>query len=245
MDSTEITEREGMFTASRISELLAEGTGRTRQNYIFDIAHELVEGRSDFQTKEMLHGTINQMNGFDLAFKPIHGGQWFDKFLIVNDMLGASPDIIDLNFVADIKCPYYIHTFFEQRDRLPKKYIAQSMVQMMAAKVDVGYMCLYLTKPETFGQDDWVEYPFSIEERTYIHTVQFDKEMEANILKAVEDNYPLIGQCVKLLNSAVEYDDEQFYRMQYMGTRFLKLKDTNWLNKETCIKHKSIFYTQK
>ena len=235
--------RLGMFTASRISELMASGTGKTRLNYIFDIADELINGSKDFETKAMQHGTINQYDAFDIAFRPKFGGTWYDKFIKVNDKLGASPDILGFDFVADIKCPYSIHNFFEQRDKLPKKYIYQSQVQMMAAKVDVGFMCLYLTKPEEFGID-WTEYPFTVDERTYVHEIQFSKELEENILKSVEDNHPLIGQCVELLNTATELTDIEFYRSQYDGVRYNLLKDTNWLNKETCIKFNNKYYTQ-
>ena len=60
--------RSGMFTASRISELMASGTGKTRLNYIFDIADELINGSKDFETKAMQHGTINQYDAFDISF---------------------------------------------------------------------------------------------------------------------------------------------------------------------------------
>jgi hypothetical protein len=53
-------ERLRMFTASRISDLLAGGAGKSRLNYIFDIASEAVGAKVEVHTKQMEHGTINE-----------------------------------------------------------------------------------------------------------------------------------------------------------------------------------------
>lgn len=236
--------RTGKFTASRISELCSGGQGKTRLNYIFDIAKEMVAGKDDFQTKEMLHGTINQYDAFDLAFKPLYGGAWFDTFVSYNDKLGASPDILGDGFVADIKCPYYIHTFFEQMDKLPKKYGYQVQTQMLTMNVDMGYLCNYLTKPDEYNVQ-WVEYPFILEQRTHIHEIKKSEEIQDEILKAVEDNFPLIGTAHELMLNAKEIAHDEFFFNQFNGVRYLKLKDTNWINKNDCIRFGNDFFTTK
>ena len=59
-----------MFSASRISELLAGGEGKTRNKYILDLAMQEIGIENDFDTKEMRHGIINQINSFEQIIKP-------------------------------------------------------------------------------------------------------------------------------------------------------------------------------
>jgi hypothetical protein len=223
--------RTGMFTASRCGDLLAAGTGKTALNYIFEIAENLNGLKKEVSTKPMLHGIVNEVTAIEILTS-IYGGEPNQTFYKVNDKLGATPDaILEGKWVADSKCQYSIFNYFEQCDKLAKKYYLQLQVQMMALNVDYGYLINYLTKPEEFGQDDWSEYPFPLEERFYIHEVPKDEETCDKILATCEEKYPLIGLADELLRNAKVMDEDEFFYMQFVSKkRYEKLKDINWVN---------------
>lgn len=241
----------GIFTASRIGDLLASGTGKTRLNYIFEIAEANVGAKKSVSTKAMMHGIVNEVTAVQILCS-IHGGapNFADEkqaFYYVNDRLGATPDAIGLDWVGDAKCQFEILNFFEQNERLPKKYYLQVQTQMMALKCDKGYLINYLTKPEEWGEDEWTEYPFPLEDRYFIHEIHKDEEQQYNILKAVEDNFHLIGLATEMLLNAKEVDDYEFFMTQYKDRiKYQKLKDTNWeRNEKEVIRYKNNFYTIK
>ena len=65
-------DKKGMFTASRIGDLLAGGTGKTKLNYIFDIALDLHGLKKEVSTKAMEHGIVNERSAIDILIS-IHG----------------------------------------------------------------------------------------------------------------------------------------------------------------------------
>jgi len=233
--------RKGHFTASRISELLAEGTGKTRLNYIYDVACDVLGAKDDFETSAMRHGTTNQYNAFELAFKPNFGGQWFDEYVPINDKCGASPDVIDVDFVADMKCQFMIDTYLDAIDRTPKKYEYQVQMQMMALGVEYGYVCNYLTRPEKFGED-WVEYNMPLELRYDIKRIEKSEEIHDKILEAVEINYPILQECIAMLGNANVMTEDEFIYKQY--NRELKLRNLkeNWQSKGEIYRFENKFY---
>jgi hypothetical protein len=235
IDITDNIKRVGKPSASRISELLTKGIGKTRMNYIFDLACEKVGVFNKVNTKAMEHGLINQKNGFD-AFVSINSKIlpfvneliWYDKYIAINEMCGASPDAIAKDIVADIKCQYSIDNFIEQTIIIPKKYYAQIQMQMIANKCNSGYLVNYLTKPELYG-DDWEEYPFDLNERIHFHLIKEDAEMQDNILKEVEAATPIIYLLSEKLISATKLNDAEFFYHQLLGKKkYIKLKDTSW-----------------
>lgn len=217
-----------MFSASRISELLAGGSGKTAQNYILDLALQSIGIKEDISTPAMKHGTQNQMNGFDNVVKPLFpNAEWHDEFILINQFCGASPDILDNGSPMDIKCPYYIDTYLEQINKPPTKYFAQVQMQMMACKSDNGRLIFYLTKPEEWGSEEITEYPFPLELRFKIFDFAKDEELQENILKKVDESQPKKEQIIKLLNEAELMDSEQFFYEQLNGYTYRSLKDCN------------------
>lgn len=244
-------ENRGIFTASRIGDLLASGTGKTRLNYIFEIAEANVGAKKSVQTKAMMHGIVNELTAIDILCSK-HGGSHNlidgkQKFYYVNDKLGATPDAIGFDWVGDAKCQFEILNFFEQNEKLPKRYYLQVQTQMMALGCERGYLINYLTKPEEWGEDEWTEYPFPLEDRYYIHEIHKDEEQQYNILKAVDANFDLIGLATEMLLNAKEVDDYEFFMTQYKEkAKYLKLKDTNWeRNEKEVIRYKNNFYVKK
>lgn len=236
------------FSASRISELLAGGTGKTAQSYILDLAMQSIGLRDEVSTLAMKHGIQNQLNGFEQVIKPLFpDAEWHDEFIHINEYCGASPDILDNGNPMDIKCPYYIDTFIEQINKPPTKYFAQVQMQMMACKSDIGRLVFYLTKPEEWGQEtEVIEYPFPLELRFKIFEFKTDEELQENILKKVEESQPKKEQMIKLLTDAELMEVEQFFYEQMNGFSYRKLSDcNNVLNLDKCIRVGDKFYYKK
>ena len=223
------------FSASRLSELLSGGTGKTKNNYIFDLALKAIGADKDIATPAMKHGIQNEPFALQLAQQIIGGKPNVDEngnqiFYPINRYVGATPDLIGDGFVLDSKCNYYIHTFFEQKEKLSAKYHIQVQCQMMALKVDKGYLFNFLTKPEIWGEDEWTEYPFPIEDRYSIHEINPESEIQDKILSESEKWYQWIYYCVDKLSNATLLDDVEFFYKQFTSkVRFLKLKDVNWM----------------
>jgi len=225
--------RRGNFSASRISELLAGGSGKTRMSYILDLSLAIIGIKDDFESAEMRHGTVNQYNAFDKIVKPMFlSAVWYDKYVPIDKDCGSSPDVTIDNFIPlDVKCPYTIYNYLQQRDKLLKKYYLQSQMQMMSFKAPIGYMLLYLTKPETWGQDDWTEYPMPIKDRNHIHEIKADEQSQYEILQAVEKAVPVRDEIVQKLLNAKLLTEEEFFYNQMSANRYRKIKEaSNLLN---------------
>ena len=241
------------FSASRISDLLAGGTGKTRMNYIFELAERTIGIDNSVTTAAMLHGINSEIDALQVLFAHLGNGYYnsdgeggqvsFD----INDYVSATPDGLGDGWTADAKCQYYIHTFFEQNDKLPSGYYNQIQCQMLALNVDKGYLINYLTKPETYGMEDWQEYPFPLEERYFIHEIDKDERVQSDILEYSEKYYPYIGLGKEILQSAKLLDHDEFFYMQFVNrVRFQKLKDVNWIeNDKEVFRFNDIFYVKK
>jgi hypothetical protein len=236
------------FSASRISELLAGGQGKTANNYILDLAMQSIGLKDELSTPAMKHGIQNQLAGFNAVVKPLFpNAEWHDEFILINEFCGASPDILDSGNPMDIKCPFYIDSYLEQINKPPTKYYQQVQMQMLACKADVGHLIFYLTKPEDWGQEtEVVEYPFPLELRFKIFEFKKDEEVHDTILSKVEESEPKKQQMIKLLSDAVLMDEEQFFYEQMSGYAYRKLSDcSNVLNLDKCIRVKDKFYYGK
>lgn len=232
-----------------MSELLAEGTGKTKMNYIFDLACETIGIKRDLLTPAMKHGIENEFYALKIAEKhgfksntDKEGNQQF--YLHSSGFFGATPDAIREDAVLDTKCQYYIHTYIEQRRKLPAKYFIQVQTQMMCLNVNQGYLLNYLTKPEEWGSDTWEEFPIPLDDRYHIHEIKVDAELQDRIQSTCEKYFPYIQICAEILKSAEVLDDTEFFYQQfYSEKRFKKLKDINWIeNIGKIIRHANEFY---
>lgn len=233
-----------LFSASRISELLAGGSGKTAQSYCLDLALQEIGIKEEISTPAMKHGIQNQMNAFETVIKPLYpNAEWHDEFIHINEHCGASPDILDKSDPFDVKCPYYIDTFLEQINSVPKKYYTQVQMQMMACKSDIGRLAFYLTKPEEWGQDECIEYPFPLELRFKIFEFTPDLELQETILAKVDEWQPKKESIVKMLKEAEVIDYEQFFYEQINGYGYRKLADCgNILNLDQITRVGDKFY---
>ena len=108
------------ISASGIGELLTGG--KTGESYLLRKTMEALGIEDNLDTKPMQHGTINQYEAYELIVSEIDNCKWHDIYTPINYYCGASADCIGDLGVYDIKCPYYIDTYLEQCQRLPKKY---------------------------------------------------------------------------------------------------------------------------
>ena len=236
------------FSASRISELLAGGTGKTAQSYILDLALQSLGIKDELSTPAMKHGIQNQLAGFEAVVKPLFpNAEWHDEFILINPFCGASPDILNEGNPMDIKCPFFIDAFIEQINKPPTKYYQQVQMQMLACKADVGHLIFYLTKPEEWGQEtELVEYPFPLALRFKIFEFKKDEEVHDLILSKVEESEPKKQSMIKLLQDAEIMDSEQFFYEQISGYAYRTLSDcNNILNLDKVIRVNDKFYYGK
>ena len=246
-------ENKGRFSASGVSKLCAEGTGATRLGYIYEIALSLVDCKPDITTSAMYHGINNEAAALDILIN-IKGGQHNFNFetgrqesFKVNDYLSATPDAYeDGIWTGDAKCQYSIEGFIEQNSKISKAYNYQVQTQMLALKVDKAYLINYLTKPEEYGQEDWVEYKFPLEDRFYIHEISKDEAICDEILTKAEQYHPMINLAYQQMANATILDEVEFFYSQPKNSlKYKPLKDW-WVNNETEVfRFNNKFYIKK
>jgi hypothetical protein len=230
------------FSASRISELLAKGKGKSKLKYIYDLGAEALGFRRDLNTKEMKHGIANQFDAFEIFRKYKGDCEWWDSSMPYGECLVATPDILADDFVADVKCQFSILNFHKQNETLPRKYWLQSQTQMLCAEKELGYIINYLSKPDVYNEE-WKEYEFEENERLFIHKIDRDESILKIIIAEAEANYPLIFQAEEMLGGATIIDEKDFF---YYGKDFEELRDLNWtLNKKEVFRFLNKFFVKK
>lgn len=233
----------GVFSASRISDLLASG-GKARQSYIYDLCLDVLGLYKNFETKEMLHGTVNQQNAFDFTVKPLFKDavMQHDVYISINKDCGASPDVLIGNDTLDIKCPTLLY-FNAYRHSQPKSMKDQVQMQMMATKADKGYLLFYLSKPETWGEEGWEEYDFErYDDNHYVIEFAKDEAKHEEILKAVEKAAPQRDELLDILVNAEEWDFKTLMRWCRDGNKYDRLKNANNMWNADVFRYDNEFY---
>lgn len=203
--------KKGYFSASRITELLSGGAGKTKQNYILDVCLDMLGLKKEFSNSSMQHGINNEIIAFEDRVKKVFSNAIYqsDVFIPINDNLGASPDVVfsDNNNCLDIKCPTLLK-FHTYKWSTTKAYYDQVQCQLLATKGNMGYLFYYLTKPVTWENgDSWAEYEFEEEDDNYfVKEIPRDDQRQEEILKAVDDAIPLRDDIFYKLLQAPEYD---------------------------------------
>ena len=246
-------ESKGIFSACGASRLCAEGTGKTRLSYIYEIALSMVGCKKELTTKAVFHGITNEVNAVDILLSEKGGQLNYDfeiggqKTFIVNDYLTARPDAYKENeWTGESKCQYTIENFIEQNIKISKTYNYQVQTQMLALKVDTAYLINYLTKPEKFGEENWTEYPFPLEERFFIHEIPKNEAICDEILTKAEKYHPMINLAFEQMANATILDETQFFYNQLKnGIYYKSLKDW-WVNNQSEVyRFDNEFYIQK
>ena len=241
-------DKRGYFSASRITELLAEGTGATRQTYLIDLALDAIGLKKEFDTPQMEHGRNTEHDAFEFCVKPLYPNAFIksDEFELINDELGCSTDVefTDSKDVLDIKCPQ-LKGFLESRKALnvSKQYYDQIQTQLLKTGGEIGYLLYYLQKPVTWGNaDSWQDYDFeNFDDNYFIKEIKKDEKRQEEILKAVEKYAPIKNEIIEMLLNAPELEFKEHFRLN--DEKFRKpIKKSRDILKEKIYKYDNEFY---
>lgn len=151
--------RKGLFTGSRISEIMAAGdkVGAGAITYILQLIQNMeAEPKVDYYSHEMEHGTNTEpeaiaffcdLKGFDLnADDVIYTSLGGTVFFVGDGILGATPDLILPEAICQVKCPnsdtHLRYKLFVNewnfQDELPK-YYDQVQTEMMLCERELCY----------------------------------------------------------------------------------------------------------
>jgi len=151
--------RKGLFTGSRISEIMAGGdkVGAGAITYILNLIQNVeAQPKVDYYSHEMEWGTNTEpeaiayfckLKGFDLnADDVIYTSLGGTVFFVADDILGATPDLILPNAICQVKCPnsdthlrYKLFVNSENfAEELPK-YYDQIQTEMMLCERPLCY----------------------------------------------------------------------------------------------------------
>lgn len=218
-------DRNGYFSASRITQLLAEGSGSTRQSYLIDLALEAIGLKKEFDTPAMQHGRNTEIDAFEYVVKPLFSDAFLksDEFELINDDLGCSTDVEFTNSkrVLDIKCPG-LKGFLEYKDKSPQKvYYDQIQTQLLKTGGDIGYLLYYLQKPVTWDNaDSWQDYDFeNMDDNYFIKEIEKDEERQQLILSKVAEFAPIKNEIIEMLLNADEVDFKEHFRLNKVKFR--------------------------
>ena len=235
----------GVFSASTISQLLAGGTGKTKQSLIYENCLNILGLKEDFQNEAMRHGIATEENAFEYTVKPLFDNAIYQSniYIPINENCGATPDVLIGNDVLDIKCPT-LEKFHSYLWNVPKAYKDQLQMQLLATGGEKAYLLFYLSKPVTFDNaDTWNEYEFSNFDDNYIlKEFNKDNEVQENILKAIEEAVPIRNEILEILMNAPMVDLKYLCDYTKTGGQYAKLKESNNILKSDIFRFDDNFY---
>lgn len=221
----------GKVGASEISKLFTEQglKAKTAQSLAYEKARELIDGyKKDFTTPAMQHGIFSEEEAYYSVVHPFYpNSKYRSKDSIwINDRSWATPDVVDDHegITMDIKCPFTVYTYWENVKKLPKGYYFQNQMQLVATGHKKGSIVLFLTSN---NMDDWgnkIEYEIPIDERH--HYFFFDKDDDAHkeIIKRLDDFFPLRDIILECLAPAPVLSDVEFFNLAKDGAKITMFK---------------------
>jgi predicted phage-related endonuclease len=129
--------RAGKITASKITDMLAEGKGLTREKYKMQLAIERITGqpvRGGFESRATRHGNAAENEAIDL-----YSFQYdvdIEKVGFVTHpnlaFTGCSPDaLVNSDGMAQVKCPdQHTHLTYWIDHQVPREYVLQQQWEM-------------------------------------------------------------------------------------------------------------------
>lgn len=222
----------GGVGASEIGALFTQGglKAKTAQSLAYEKAVELIKGeRRSITTVAMQHGIFNESEAFDLLVKPNFPDAQYqsDVSFPIKQGAWATPDIIEPKekWVADIKCPYTIYTFFKNIKRVPTYYLAQSQMQMLATGFDKGYIVFYLTSNVIDEYGNKIEFDIPISERQTWIEITKDEIMHEEINTRLDSFFKIRDTILKHLQGAKEISDLDYLELAKSDHKVTRFKD--------------------
>lgn len=229
---TEEINKIGGLGASEIGALFTKNglKDKTSHTLAFKKALELLTGQKEtFTTYAMQCGIFNESDAFTNVVRPVFPTAKYqsDKSIPIKEGLWATPDVIDDDngFVLDIKCPFSIYTFFQQCNKLPSSYIAQSQMQMMATKYSKGYVLLYLTSNDMDEFGNTIEYDISLNDRHKFIGLDADEDFQREILVRSGGLFSMRDTILSHLQKATEISDIEYFELGKSDHKITRFKD--------------------
>ena len=229
MDTT-IEKPKSAISASSVHKLCPADKSKTKtaQSYVLELAMREIGIKDNIETAAMRHGTTNQYNAFDMAVKPTFpDAVWHDQYIAIDERCGASPDVLIGNVPLDVKCPYSPFNFYDNVRSVKKAYLYQLQMQMLATNADTSYLLFFCTKPETFGMEEWQEFPIELERRVKLLEFKQDKAIQDEIMQAVDTWHPKKLEMVARLKEAEVLDYDRFFFDSEIGIEYRHLSDAS------------------
>lgn len=245
---TTIEKPKSAISASSVHKLCPADKSKTKtcQSYILELAMREIGIKDNIETAAMRHGTNNQYNAFELAVKPLfEQAVWHDEYIAIDERCGASPDVLIGNVPLDVKCPYSPYNFYDNVRSVKKAYIYQLQMQMIATGADTSYLLFYCTKPETFGMEEWQEFPIELERRVKLLEFAKDESIQEEIMQAVDTWHPKKIEMVDKLKAAEVIDYDRFFFDTEIGIEYRQFGDaSNLFNVDKIYRLENEFFYQ-
>ena len=247
----------GGIGASEVGKLFTEQglKSKTAKTLILEKAKEIITGeKPDITTKAMLHGIFSEELAYHFVVKPTYPTSVLrsSESIWINDSMWATPDVTDdtEEFTLDIKCPYTIASYFKNVRTLPKTYIFQNQLQMMATGHKKGMVCLYLTANRD-REDEWgniIEYDIDINDRHYFIPLDADPTIHQEIIKRHSEFMKLRDLQVETLRDVTTVGDKEFFDI-HKGNKVTRLKDKynpqKWWTEQILINNNTYYVIEK
>jgi len=168
-------------------ELFGAVADKVIRNAVLYNKHGIEEDISSKYTKK---GIINE----PIALKMIMKSKgWKDmdlnKTRLFNDYVTGEPDLWDKGILADVKCSFNAHTFFEKvplKELKDKNYIMQMQCYMWLCDVDVSYLAYCLT-----------DHPQSLVMKEIQHKTYDELDMPHNYDKDMSEVEELVSERIE------------------------------------------------
>jgi hypothetical protein len=218
------------ISASSVHKLCPSDKSKTKtcQSYVLELAMREIGINKKIETAEMRHGITNQLNAFEFAVKPLFADSiWYDQYIAIDNRCGASPDVLIGDVPLDVKCPSSPFNFYCNVRSVKRAYVYQLQMQMIATGANTSYLLFYCTKPETFGMEDWQEFPIKLERRVKLLELPKDSLIQDEIMQAVDNWHSKKIEMIEMLKSAEIIDYDRFFFDLEIGVEYRYLSDAS------------------
>ena len=232
METNIIIDKIGGIGASEVGKLFT-GQGlkaKTAQTLAFEKAVEIITGnKKRISSIAMQHGIFSEEEAFMSVVKPFYPNAKYqsDQSIKIKDNVWVTPDVIDdtKGVTIDIKCPYSVHTYFKNINKISETYISQSQMQMIGTGHSKGAICVYLTSTKIDEYGNKIEYDIDINDRHTYLPIQADKSYQDEILKRIDESFKVRDLILLELKSGTQISDAEFFDLHREGKKVTKLKE--------------------